>query len=704
VRKLALVLALLAAGLYAWHHLRIRLRPDAAPPDAAAIAHAANVTIYRDPHGVPHVYGKSDADTAFGFAYAHAEDDWPTIQLTLAAGRGRLGLLLLSKQALINDYYAAFVRVNEEVEAHYSELDPRLIAVLEAYARGLNFYAYHHQDEVDTRFLPILGRDLAGGFAHKLPFLIGVTEQLKVIAGDTPRSIGDPLSFGSNTHAVSSTRASDGVVRLNINSHQPWEGPVAWYEAHLVSEEGWNMTGGTFPGAPMILHGHNDHLGWAHTVNTPDLVDVYKLSMNPERPLEYRYDGAWRALEKSETELVIDTGLFDLSISRAVYKSVHGPVFEADHGFYAFRYGGMGKMIFAAEQWFKMNKASSFAEWKAAMSMTAIPMFNTGYADRAGNIYYVYNGIIPVRAEGHDYTKILPGDDSKLVFKEFLRFEDLPAVQNPASGFVQNCNATPYSTTAGQENPRPEKYSPTAGIEAHLNNRTLRSLDLLSGAGRLSREDFLTMKWDQKYSRKSPIYQKLIDPLLREYEPRDEFEQQGLAMLRGWDGMTTETSTIAALAILSFRPISRNAAMMVGEEGVLRDPREAYQKAVKFLREHHGKLDVPLGEVQRLRRGDVDQTIGGGPDIMNAVYTHEVDGKLVGFQGDSYVLIVEFSKDGVSSSSIHQYGNSSRKTSPHYADQAPLFVAHKLKKALRNREEIERSAERKYHPGDGMEP
>jgi acyl-homoserine lactone acylase PvdQ len=117
------------------------------------------------------------------------------------------------------------------------------------------------------------------------------------------------------------------------------------------------------------------------------------------------------------------------------------------------------------------------------------------------------------------------------------------------------------------------------------------------------------------------------------------------------------------------------------------------------LRKHYGRVDVPLGTVQRLRRGAVDLPLGGGPDVLNAAYTRKSDdGHLVGIQGDSYILIAAFGQDGVSSQSIHQYGASNRPDSKHYADQAPLFVQRKLKPALRREADIRAQLEREYTP------
>ena len=173
-------LLLLASALFLWHTVRPRLRPLLPEPDKETLEQAARVAIDRDSFGVAHVFGKTDADAAFGLAYAHAEDDWPTIQGVLAASKGRLSLILLGEKALANDFYAGFIGVEDELDAHYNELDPHFAGVLEAYARGLNFYAVKHREEVDTRLLPFRGRDIAGGFAHKLPILIGVTEQLSL--------------------------------------------------------------------------------------------------------------------------------------------------------------------------------------------------------------------------------------------------------------------------------------------------------------------------------------------------------------------------------------------------------------------------------------------------------------------------------------------------------------------------------------------
>lgn len=668
---LAVPLAVLAAGAR-WTHLHARGAVPAATAEQRS--QAARVHILRDTWGVPHIYGKSDADAAFGLAFAQAEDDWPTIQKALAAARGRLSLLELSKGAVLADYFAALLRIGDLADEQVPKLAPDTRALIEAYARGLTFYAALHASEADARLLPVTGRDIAAGFIEKMPFLLNVPDVLAALnAGHMPVKGGS--ATGSNGHALAAFRATDGKTRLNINSHQPWEGPVAWYEAQVVSEEGWNMTGGLFPGSPVILHGHNDKLGWAHTVNAPSLVDVYELTVRDGR--EYLLDGKWLPLDAREAAIEIDLGLFTLTIHRQVLQSAQGPVLRTKRGFFSIRYAGRERSAQTVEQWYRMDKARSLAEWKTAMELQAIPMFNAVYADGESNILYVYNALLPIRSG-------LEGTSSKAIWTRYQPFAALPQVLNPPSGFVFNCNTTPFAATAGEGNPDPASFDPRDGIEQVMNNRGLRSMALLGGDRKLSQQDFEAMKFDRTYARDSHLFKDVVEPLLTG-PPRAGAEQKGIELLRAWDREASEDSPAAALAILTAEPPEPSA-----------DP---FAAAVHWLLDGYGRVEVPLGEVQRLRRGKLDLPLGGGPDVLNAAMTR-ADGKhLVGRQGDSLIILVDFDSTGASSRSIIQYGASNIEGTPHYADQAQLFLRHQLKPTLRKLEDLRAHLERDYVPG-----
>jgi len=272
----------------------------------AQVGENYDVRILRDTWGVPHIFGQTDADTAYGLAYAHAEDDFKTIQQSLLAARGRLASVY-GKDAAPNDYMVHLLRIWDVVEAGYeSDLSPETRAILEAYADGLNHYAALHPGEVLAgELFPVTGQDIVAGSVHKSPLFFGLDETLIELfenerqkeLSPRPSSLVD-IRFGSNTFSVGPSRTPNGSTYLAVNSHQPWEGPVTWYEAHVHSQQGWDAVGGLFPGSPVIIHGHNRDLGWAFTVNQADWVDVYLLETNPEDPNQYRFDGQWLELER----------------------------------------------------------------------------------------------------------------------------------------------------------------------------------------------------------------------------------------------------------------------------------------------------------------------------------------------------------------------------------------------------------------------
>ena len=361
-----------------------------------------NVRILRDTWGVPHIYGKTDADTAYGLAYAHCEDDFGTIQEALLSGRSLLGSVNGADAAPI-DFMVHLLGVWDDVNAKYeTDLSPKTRALCEAYAAGVNRYAERNPDEVKvSEIFPVTGKDVVVGFVFKAPFFFGLDNAVLELFGETRRrevsqkrasaEFDDAEAFrmageffkrsmpiGSNTFGVSRARSADGSTFLAVNSHQPYTGPVAWYECHLHSEEGWDMYGGLFPGMPVIGHGHNAQLGWAMTVNRPDLVDVYVLEMNPDNPNQYKFDGKWRDLDIKTVSIAVRVNPeseMTMKVRREVARSVHGPVVRADHGVYAIRYAGMGD-IRQVEQWYRMNKAQSREEWLDAVRMQAISSLN----------------------------------------------------------------------------------------------------------------------------------------------------------------------------------------------------------------------------------------------------------------------------------------------------------------------------------------
>jgi penicillin amidase/acyl-homoserine-lactone acylase len=697
---LAALILLVAGAVYAG----LGLVPQIATGDPAAIRAVAaqyDARIERDEFGVPHIFGARDADVAFGLGYAHSEDDFGTIAEVVAAVRGRLAETK-GESAAIGDYLVRLFRVWEAVDAGYeTDIPPEVRAILEAYAAGVNLYAIEHPDATPKAMLPVTGRDLAAGFVFRAPFFYGLEGTLKslISAAPTPPAV---TPKGSNGVAVAPSRSADGATRLLVNSHQPYTGPVAWWEAVLESGEGWHVAGGFFPGSPFMLHGHNAHLGWANTVNKPDLVDIYKLETDPDKPGQYRLDGTWRPLEKSVAKLRVRVlGPFTWTVQREVLYSAHGPVMVTPGGTFAIRYAGMGEMRLPT-QYYRLNKARDLVEWKEAMRLLALPSVNFVYADEKGNIGYVYNARFPVRVAGFDWSGTLPGDRSDLIWTRALPFEQVPQLWNPPAGFVFNANNTPFRATDPADDIVTDSVSALMGVQTNMTNRALRVLETYGADASITAGEFDAYKYDLTYSPRS-----VVAARVRELIALDAAGDADMAaaqeLLAAWDLRTNADNRQAALAVLTIAPIVQ--ALDDGETAP--DLRAALTRTIASLKTHFGRIDPKWGEVNRLRRGGLDVALDGGPDLLRAVYgTQQADGTLTGAAGDTLIMFVEWDRTGrLSSRSIHQFGAATLDArSPHYADQALLFASMKTKPVLFTRAELDGHVKQDYRPGRSAPP
>ena len=689
-----------------------RLDQKPAPDLAALIAKGQpyQARIQRDNYGVPHISGPHDADVAFGLGYAHAEDDFATIQTVALATRGQLAARD-GQAAAVTDYLVHLFRVWETIDARYDkDFPPELKAVLEAYADGINDYAARHPDQVSEGLLPLTGKDIAAGFVFKTPFFYGLDKVLMDITApksgaalskegkDAFLPTEHPLPIGSNGVAVAPSRSADGATRLLVNSHQPYTGPVAWYEAVLDSGEGWHVAGGFFPGAPFMLHGHNAHLGWANTVNKPDLSDVYQLVLNPDNPNQYKLDGQWRDFEKTDAAIKVKLlGPLRWTFHREVLYSAHGPVLKTDHGAFAIRYAGMDE-IRQPLQYYRLDKANNLEEWRAAMALQALPSINYIYADETGTIGYVYNGQFPDRKVEADWQGTLPGDRSDLIWHGYLPFDKVPQLWKPASGFVFNSNNTPFQATAPEDDLKPQDFPASMGIQTNMTNRAYRALETFGADPAISAEAFRRYKFDLAYSDKSKLAQMIAE--VTAIDPAGDADlKQAQDMLRGWDRRTDQANRGTALAVLMGEPVVR--AEENGDPAP--KPIDTLHAAIKSLKEHFGRLDPEWGELNHIRRGKVDLPIDGAPDIFRAVYgAPQPDGTLTAVGGDTLIMFVTWDKNGaLSSESIHQFGSATLDpASPHYADQVKLFDEMKTKPVFFTQAQLAGHIEADYKPGE----
>ena len=346
-----------------------------------------NIQIVRDQWGVPHIFAPTDKEVAYGLAWAQCEDDFNTMQEQMLAIKGMLGEVK-GQEGIIVDFGVKFMGLREIVEERYEQdLSADFREVLQYFVDGANVYAALHPDEVLLKgMFPLKGEDLIMGYLLGMVDVSGAGKDLQRIMngkikndiksnfaqnlrpfksldlsethasslqtcqGKQVEKLATSSSFkfgnlnglnspfeggqgdvpkGSNAIAISRNKTTDGKTYLAINSHQPLEGWYSWYEAHLVSEEGLNILGGTFPGGVTIFHGANEHLGWAHTVNHADFSDVYQLTMNPDNALQYRFDGKWETLETTRYWSWLKLWKFiKIPIRKTIYQSKYGPHFR----------------------------------------------------------------------------------------------------------------------------------------------------------------------------------------------------------------------------------------------------------------------------------------------------------------------------------------------------------------------------------------
>lgn len=695
--------ALIAGTVYLW-------TPGGAPFDAEEARRAAqgyDVEIIRDEYGVPHIIGQTDADAHFGLAYAHAEDDWATIQQTLVASRGR-GSEYYGKGEAPADFMFDLFRVEQTVNSNAYNPPEHIRAITKAYADGMNLFAAEHPDEIAPGLLPITENDIHAGVMWATPFFYRLDGYLaplfsddgapQVSPWDQEAFLGGHKVIGSNGFAVAPSRSADGHTRLIVNSHQPMTGRYAWYEAHLMSGEGLNIFGGTFPGTPIIPQGITPTTAWTHTVNRPDLVDIYRLEVDDEDdPQAYRLDGEWREFERDEAEFRVKLfGPFSLPIKRDALWSEHGPVISSPKGHFAVKFAGLTETR-AVEQWLAMGKARNMAEWRDALDINGVLSFNIIYGDADGNIGAVYNGRMPNRIEGPDWQDILPGDDSKLIWDSYRKPTDLPQIWNPECGWVFSANASPFKITDPACDLKRSDFSKTFGIEYRMTNRARRAVKIISPDESITRDELLRYRSDTRYDPEHQLMQLVVELVTAQSD--DPLTQQAQEVLRNWDGDTTQDNRGAALAVMT------GVMSKGGEyEEDLADPMEALRYVSETLMERFGRLDPEWGEVNRIVRGDVSMPLDGAPDVLRAIYgdPRDVasDGVMNALAGDTHIMIADWDAEGrLRAQSIMQYGASQHPDSPHYNDQVELFATGAYRDLTMTEDEVRAAAVRSYRPG-----
>ena len=676
------------------------------------------VEVRRTAHGVPHIFARNLAAAGYAEAYVQSEDYGARVALSLLRARGEVARWY-GHDSIAGDFterpaYERALRV-------YSRVDRDTRDVYEGFAAGVNRWVEQHPDEFPPGFAPhftgydVLAKDVETpplGAANR--FLARMDSARTNPNGGARTDSARPPdpNDGSNAWAFAPSRTTSGHAILLRNPHLAWT--AGYYEAHIVVPGKLDFYGDLRIGGPFgVIGGFNHDLGWATTNNDPLLWQVYALDADTTTPDHYWLDGRSRAVEH-DTIVVrykADTGL--ASESRELLRTSLGPVIRRDaRTVYVLRYALDGEFR-AGEQFLRMMRARTLEEWKDAMRMRARLNSSFTYADRAGNIYYLWNAALPSlpHASGGDSVAIHVTRTAD-AWTRYVPFDSLPQFLNPKGGYVHNENDAPYYTNMRQPlDPArfPDYYPPP-----RLGLRSQLAIDLIDTDSRMRLEDVVALKHSYRMLLADRVRDDLVGAV-RATSPTGDV-RAAIDLVAAWDKTVSPSSRGSTLFEIWWRryagrradsafaePWSPRAPLATPRG--LRDPAraaEAFAWAVSETRRRFGAYDVAWGDVHRVRRGDVDVPVGGCASDLGCfrvlTYRADPDGKLEATGSDGWILAVEFG-DEPRAYSVLAYGESPNPASPYFSDQAAMFARGELKPVVWRPADVVAQTIRVYVPG-----
>lgn len=690
---------------------------------------ARQVEVRRTKYGIPHILAENLRAAGYALGYVQLEDYGERVPLGLVRARGELARYL-GREHIDADARNRLAHARALETYHLLDQDTR--DIFEGFAAGVNRYIELHPEEFPEWMRP----DFTGHDVHALgigrPNEAAIRRFLRRLEADTAAAPvaaegeGSP-DDGSNVWAFAPSRTRSGRAILMRNPHLSWS--AGYYEAHVTVPGKLNFYGDFRIGGPLgIVGGFNEHLGWATTNNAPDLDEVYALDVDPARPDHYLFDGGSVPLTRREVVVEFKNGDGLGRKTRELWFSPLGPVIHRDGGkIYVLRFAGDGEYR-TDEQFLRMMKSRNLAEWKDAVRMRARTSSNLTYADREGNIYYVWNATIPAlpHPSGRD-TAAVPARTSAQVWTKAVDFDSLPQLLNPKGGYVRNENDPPYFTNLNE--PLDPANFPPNFPEVRLRLRSQHSLELIHNREKYTLEDVVRLKHSMRMTLADRVKDDLV-AAVRASGPTPEVAA-AIDLIERWDNTVAAESRGGVLfetwwtRYVRLAPPAPATPASVGfnaeAEALFRHPWtpaepittprgladpdravEAFVWAVDEVKRRFGAWDVAWGEVHRVRRGDVDVPVGGCSGLLGCfrVLTFEEaeDGKRVVNGGDGWVFAVEFT-DPIRAYSVLAYGQSSKEDSPHHADQAELFARNEMKRIAFTEKEIEAQLIRRYRPG-----
>ncbi|WP_282053605.1 acylase [Maribacter luteus] len=698
-------------------------------------AQATNVEIIRDNFGVPHIYGKTDADAVFGLLYAQCEDDFNRVEQNYIWATGRLAEIE-GKDALYSDLRAKLFMTEEEAKANYENSPEWLKKLCDAFADGINYYLHTHpevQPRLLTHFEPwmpmyfsegSIGGDIERISTSKIKAFyesgmqIPESEELQI---KKEREMAEPQ--GSNGIAISGKLTKSGNAMLLINPH------TSFYfrgEVHVVSEEGLNAYGAVTWGQFFVYQGFNEKTGWMHTSTYTDVMDEFKESIvKIDDNLLYQYGEELRPVKESGITLKYKEGDAIKEKTFPAYHTHHGPITHMVAGQWTAS-AMMWQPVKALEQSYIRTKQDGYKGFREMMDIRTNSSNNTVYADAEGNIAYFHGNFVPKRDTRFNYSRPVDGSNPKTDWQGLHTVDENILLLNPENGWLQNCNSTPF-TAAMEFSPKKENYPDYMSIDRE-NFRGVHAINLLKDKKDFTLDSLIDLAHDPYL----PAFEKLIPALIKTYDEQQEKHPglgEAIDVLRKWDFKTSKESKAMTLAhyfgteVLNWRSSvmmeNKPTQMELFDQLKKYVPKEEilnlFDSVISGLEKDFGTWEMPWGEVNRYQRinGAIRQPfddakpsipIGfasgrwGALAAYGARYTNNTK-KIYGTRGNSFVAVVEFGEK-VKAKSILAGGQSGDPNSPHFNDQAQRYADMQFKEVSFYKADVLKNAKETYKPGD----
>ncbi|HQT22289.1 MAG: acylase [Sphingobacteriales bacterium 17-39-43] len=694
--------------------------------------HASNTEIIRDDFGVPHIYGKTDADAVFGLLYAQCEDDFNRVEQNYIWATGRLAEIE-GENAIYSDLRAKLFMTQKEAEIKYQNSPQWLKDLCLAFADGINFYLAKHPEvkpRLLTRFEPwmpmyfsegSIGGDIEKVSTRKMGELYGRPDASmipKIMTGSILHKDNEPR--GSNGFAVSGKLTESGNAMLLINPHTSF---FFRGEVHVQSEQGLNAYGAVTWGQFFVYQGFNEKTGWMHTTSDVDIIDEFEETIvRNKNGINYKYGNELRPLDSFEVVVKYKDVNNLRSKKFMAYRTHHGPVTRASGNKWVST-AMMWDPVKALQQSFLRTKNSNQKEFDKMMDIRTNSSNNTVYADADGNIAYYHGNFIPKRDTNFDYKKPVDGSNPKTDWKGLHDLKDNIFLLNPANGWIQNCNSTPF-TSAGASSPKPENY-PGYMSYSPENYRGVHAISLLSKAKNLTIDKMIELAYDPYL----PGAEELIRGLIQAYDSlqvNNEDMKTAIDLLKNWDYKVSSESKAMTISQFYLNTYINSGKIPGGihimekvnymsSKSPAKERLEIFANSLADLKRDFGSVETAWGEFNRYQRinGDINQNFNDAlPSIpigmasgewgaLASFGTRKGSGtkRQYGVAGNSFVAVVEFGEK-VQAKTMLAGGQSADPKSVHFDDQMQRYADRKFKTVAFYREDVLKRAESRYHPGD----